>query len=303
MNGCFWKSSDESKTVVLSLDKSQMTAKEFALKLAKRMSQFDALAAKDNQNLSKAKDEIIKDFIIRGVTVKWANEQGLIISDSEKKSEFEKVRGTFPNDLEFRRALAEEEISLDQWKQGIEYRLLEQAVFKKITEKVMVPNPEEIQSYYNSNKEQFKIKERIFLRQIVLTQNSDAEKIADALKKQAFEKLAIQFSIAPEAKSGGLVGWVEKGTLEVFDKAFSQALNVIGPIEQSPYGFHIMRVEKKERPGQRPLSEVKNLIISIIKAKKEQALFSAWLDSQLRNTKIMKNNSVIRAMVVETRSD
>lgn len=52
--------------------------------------------------------------------------------------------------------------------------------------------------------------------------------------------LAIKFSITPEGKQGGDLGWVEKGVMEGFDSAFSmKKVGQRSAVVKSPYGYQI----------------------------------------------------------------
>jgi parvulin-like peptidyl-prolyl isomerase len=180
----------------------------------------------------------------------------------------------------------------------------EKKVFNKITAQLPAPTEDEISRYYESNKPRYIHKERVLLRQIVLATETAADKVLEALKSnKKFETLATSFSTTPESKNEGLVGWVEKGMLDIFDKAFDLPLNSISPIFSSPYGFHIFRVEGKIPAGYQGLIEVKNSIIRDLRGQREQALYKSWLDKELRKIHIYKDHKMIQAMSVETRGN
>ena len=99
------------------------------------------------------------------------------------------------------------------------------------------------------------------------------------------------------------MGWVEKGSLEIFDKAFNLPLGGLSQVLESSYGFHIFKVERKAAAGFAAIEEVKPLIVQTLKAQREQAEFSSWLDRQIRSSRVQRNQDLLRAVNIETRKE
>ncbi len=288
-----------SKTVV-QVNNHQLSAKEFSNQLARKLRGFDALGAKDPANVYKAKEDVVNDYVIKSLTLDWATANGILVSDHDVDREVEKFRAQYPDDITFRKSLANEGLSFSEWRDDVRFRLIQKLFFAKLNEKNPMPTDESIQHYYQTNKEEFRRKERILIRQIVLANDASAEVIRGELKKTDFAKLAQKHSITPEGKKGGLVGWIEKGSVDYFDSLFHQPLNSVQEIK-SPFGNHLVRVEQKAPAGPLPLDSVKNLIIAKLKAQKEQGLYVSWLDANLRSSKVYKNYDLINSLVVSTK--
>jgi peptidyl-prolyl cis-trans isomerase C len=304
LQACTWQDNTVQQRVVIRVDSQEMNIKQFADELAHRLSKYDALTAKDPKNVERVKEAILNDFVMSSILRMWAQKQNLQPSREAIEAEVKAVRGGFPDDFSFREELSHQGLSIGQWQQSVERRLLEKMALEKIQQQVTTPAESEINRYYEENKQRYRQQERILLQQIVLAENSDADHIRAALKqKKSFEELAKQFSITPEGKAGGLVGWVEKGTLEVFDKAFSLPIGKPSETIQSPYGFHIMIVLKKTPAGIPPLSSVHETIKRELKAKRDQAYFSSWLAQQIRSLHVFKDQQLIEKLVIETRSE
>ena len=302
LSGCFFRSNNLAQKPVVQVNKDYvLVAKDFADQLARRLKTFDALAAKDPNNIQRAKDDILRDFILKSLIKDFAAKNKLKISSSDVDVEINKIRSSYPDDLTFRRFLAAQNLSFVEWRDEIESMLLQRKVFKLIGEIIPSPTATEMESYYNQNKDLFKRKERILLRQIVIDDEARANLLKDELKKKDFAELAKKFSVAPEAKKGGLVGWVEKGSVDTFDKAFLLPVGGVSQVLESPYGYHIFKVEKKEAASHASYDEVKEFLRQSVLAKKEQAEFANWLDKQIRSSNVLKNVELIKAMDVETR--
>lgn len=277
-----------------------LSTKEFANQLAKKLKNFEAVTAKDPNVIYHAKEDIINDFVIRSLSLDWAKEKGIIITEHDLDKEVDRLRANYPDDLSFRRSLAQENISFSDWREQLRIILVQKAVFKVLTEKLQQPKEDEVINYYNANKEKFKQKEVILIRQIVVDDAARLEAIKNDLKKTAFAELAKKYSITPEAKSGGLLDWIEKGAVDYFDPLFNFPNGSI-QIVKSPFGSHLIKIEGKKPSGYKDLSSVKKMITTSLLGQKEQALYVGWLDVQLRKSKVLKDYDLINSIVVDTR--
>lgn len=299
LSGCPSKHQKISTKPVEKVNDHVLTTKQFAAQLARRLRNFEALAAKDPNNIHRIKEDILRDFLVKSLTLDWARSQNIVISEDALDAEVNRLRANYPDDLSFRRTLAQENISFSDWREDLRYTLVEQEVFKKINEKIRPPTEDEIKVYYEKNKDRYKLKERIYIRQIVVNEAAKLDAIKVDLKSGDFEKLAKKYSITPEGKNGGIVGWIEKGTVDYFDPLFTdnRGLQTI----QSPFGHHLIKVEKKAPAGTQPLENVRERILRDLKAQREQAEYVAWLDAQLRSSKVLKDYELINAIKVDTR--
>lgn len=290
-----------SNKPVLKVNENIMSAKEFANKLAMRLRELDSLAAKDPSVNIRVKDEIVNSFIVRSLMIDWALKNKINVTDAEAESETNKIRARYPDDLAFRRMLAEESTSFAEWQANLKMNLLEKKVSAEINKNIETPADEEIRAFYNENKESLRRKERIYLHQIVLKDQARAEYIKQALKKQPFEVLAKKYSIAPEAINGGVVGWIEKDTVDFFNPIFKSTINHVGEIISSPFGFHVVKITKREPERIPTLEEEKAKIKRRIIELKEKSAYVSWIDKELRSSSVFKDIDLISSLKIETR--
>lgn len=276
-----------------------LTSKQFANQLARKLRSFDALAAKDPNNVHRIKEEILRDFLVKSLTLDWARAQNISISEGALDKEVDKLRANYPDDLSFRRALALENLSFSEWREELRYSLVEREVFKRLNEKIKPATEDEIRRFYEEHKDRFKRKERIYVRQIVLENEAQAEAVKNSLKNNDFAEQAKKYSITPEAKSGGVIGWIEKGSVDYFDPLFNGGSAV--QTVKSPFGVHLIRVEKKAPAAATPIEEAKSQIVRSLKAQREQAEYVAWLDAQLRSSKVLKDYDLMNSIKIDTR--
>lgn len=299
-SGCLEKK-DTSQKVILRVENIDMTAQEFSKALARRLRHLDALSAKDPTIVSRTKEEITKNFIIGSLTQLWAAENNILLSEVDIDKEIHSIRVKFQDDFSFRQVLAEENMTFFDWREGIKKRLLEKEVFKFLNKQIQAPTEQEVSTYYNSNKELYKKPERIYIRQVLMDDEARLEAIKKAIAKEGFTAVAQKYSSGSEAKEGGVVGWVEKGSVDFFEPLFKAPIGVYSKLIQSPYGYHYIQIEKKLPAQILRLEEVKKDVKEKLIALREQSLYISWLDTQIKKRKIMKDVEFIKDIEVVTK--
>ncbi len=300
--GCFSQKHVIGAKTVLKVNQTEITTQEFSDRLAKRLKGLDALHVKDDGNLNRAKEQTIESFVLEALVRDFAKTEGISITPGELEKEVSEIRSKYPDDNAFRRALADENRPLDAWKRDLEFTLLHKKVLARLMSGVPAPTEAELKTYYEENRKLFERPARIQLRQIVLETEDNAKRILDELNSgKTFEGLARKFSVAPEGENGGVTGWIEKGTLEIFDNAFKLNVGQRSKIIKSPYGWHIFEVLKKEPEARLNFDQAKDRIRGLVMERREQGTFSAWLEQQIKKSAILRNDALIKAIQVTTR--
>jgi parvulin-like peptidyl-prolyl isomerase len=109
-----------------------------------------------------------------------------------------------------------------------------------------------VRTYYDAHPTEFRSGEEVHVRQILVHDESLADQIEEKLKKGAsFEDLSTQFSLAPNAKKGGEIGFVGRGELpKMFeDEIFSLKPGTVSGVIQTESSFHIFKVDEHRPPG------------------------------------------------------
>lgn len=287
---------------VVQVNESSLSAEEFGTLLAAKLKNYDALFAKQESNVQRMKDTIVNEFITSVVMRDYAKKGGLTSPEDEVEAQVKKVRGSYPDDISFRAALAQENISLETWKSSLRQSIYEKTIFQSIAKQVTDPTDEEIANFYKANKSNFEVPPRVRLRQVVLEKEDDAKRVLARLRQSggSLERLAREFSVAPEAKNGGDTGWIEKGALEVFDMAFKMNVGSKSEIIKSSYGFHIFEVLGKKPAVQMTLKDATPKIVANLRADKEKQVFQTWLEEQIKSATIKRDEQLISAIQVHT---
>lgn len=141
--------------------------------------------------------------------------------------------------------------------------LRREALVSSISESIPSPSDAEIQSFYNQNPDEFRIREQVRVRQILVRDRQTAEEIIKKLDAgEDFATLSGTYSTAPNADRGGEIGSVSRGQLP---KIFEDVIFRLQPREYSGIveanaNFHIFLIEEHEPTRLIPLDEVRSLI-------------------------------------------
>ncbi|MDH7512791.1 MAG: peptidyl-prolyl cis-trans isomerase [Clostridiales bacterium] len=111
----------------------------------------------------------------------------------------------------------------------------------------------EVQRYYELHKSEFFLPDRVQASQILLPTEAEAVDIWEKVKsasEEDFRRAARAHSIGPESSNGGIMGVFQRGQLplEMETVVFSLKEGEVSPVIESPYGFHLFRLDRKFEP-------------------------------------------------------
>jgi peptidyl-prolyl cis-trans isomerase C len=291
-----------SNKVVLDVNGRKFTAEVFAQELAQRLKDQDSLSAKDPRLLKAIKNKIVEDFIVQSITEDWCKKQNLVVKAEDLEAQIKAVRQSYPDDLSFQQALTEEGISFKDWKAKLQTTLLQKLLVQKLGQSSETASEAELQTYYQAHKAEFTVRESAQIRHILVATESDAKALEDELKKgKRMADLAKKYSISPEAAQGGMVGWIEKGSTDVFDPAFRMKVGARSPVVKSSFGYHIFELVARKPSKAKLFPEVRKDLQRILMEKREQSAYVSWLEDQVRQARVFKDQEFLDAMKVETK--
>ena len=301
LSGCDYFSNRILSQTVVSVGPHKLTTQDLSKALAAKLKGLDALSAKDPQVTKHFKNKIVSDFIVESLMLLWFEEKDLSIPKADLEAQTKHFIADYPDDASFRESLSEEGITYSQWEKKIALGLKRKMIFEQLAKSALAPTDVELESYYDSNKARYQLREAVLLSHILVADENQAEIIKKMTRTKKFPELVSEFSMSSDAKLGGHYGWVERDIQPEFDRAFKAKNGEILPPIKLSDGYHIFKVEQKRSQRVRPYSEVKDQIKSEVLALRETARFSAWLDEQIKRYKVYKNSAILDGIYVETK--
>jgi peptidyl-prolyl cis-trans isomerase C len=253
--------------------------------------------SEDDPQYKAAIQQIMPQLVGIEIAKAYAEENNITASDKEVDQEIEKIKKQvgdqarssgqeLSNQEAYEQALKQNNITEEELRDQLRDNLPVQKVQEKVAGNAE-PTDEEIQKYYEQNKEaQFTTPEQRCVRHILF--NKDQKQKAEDVKKQLedgadFAKLAKEYSQDPgSAEKGGDLGCLGKGeTVPPFEEAAFGAKEgeIVGPFK-TQFGYHILEVTDTKPKQTRPLSEVEPQIRSQLASEEQSKAFSKWLEEQ-----------------------
>ena len=148
----------------------------------------------------------------------------------------------------------------------------------------------EVAAYYEAHPDEFQSPETVALRQILVPTLNEARDVRRRLLKdpRSFPALAQTLSRAPEASAGGLMGSFARGQLPAaLDRAaFALAPGQISEPVQTPFGFHVLRLDAKQASRQPTLEESRDEIRSRLRREKVDGNIQQFVAGLMARAKV-----------------
>ena len=234
------------------------------------------------QQVTQLRHKLLVAMIEQKLQLQQAKKMRLTVSDREINSTVQEMRARRGANPASTPTAGERKAAQDQL-------LLMKVYQHRIRSTLLIPDVV-LREYYNAHREEFIVAGEVNISQIMLSINDSGTLQKARLRSQHvlkeiedgrhFEELAQDYSDGPEAKQGGSLGTMTRGSLLPQIEAVIDRLGPgeIGPAIESPAGIHIIRVNEKTPQSLRPFEEVKETIESKLLRKQSQQAYQAWLN-------------------------
>ncbi|NMC66067.1 MAG: hypothetical protein GYA53_08005 [Acidobacteria bacterium] len=210
----------------------------------------------DSEALSGLFEQFVEDKLI----LFSAKMRKMELPESEKQAFLQRLIRDYPPQPGLKEQLASDEWLGDSL-------LVEKYKYEKIKE--VIATDEEIKAYYEEHKKDFLVPERVMVSQILVKSSDLAVELQQKLgqaDEQSFRQAARDYSEAPDAYKGGLMGVFKPGDLpyDMEKVIFALEEGKISRVFQSAYGYHIFRLDRKYEPALLEEDEVSRRIRNIL---------------------------------------
>ncbi len=140
---------------------------------------------------------------------------------------------------------------------------------------------EEMKAFYDENQAHYEKAPTVSAKHILVSaEDKCKEVLAEIEAGKAFEEAAQAYSTCPSGQRGGDLGEFGKGQMvpEFEQAAFEAEIGqVVGPVK-TQFGFHLIKVEKKNEGSISPFEEVKESIRKTLVQQKQNQLYGKTID-------------------------
>ncbi len=229
----------------------------------------------------EALDALIDEKIVQ-MEIKKAD---ITISDEETDAEMANFIEEMGGEEAFDSALEMKDMKKEDFKKEI----VQYLSIRKLMEPLVEVTDEEIQAYFEENKDLYHQEEQVEARHILVEDEALANDLLKQLKDGAdFAELAKEHSTDGTAPMGGDLGFFPRGKMvpEFDEKVFSMNVGDVSDLVKTNYGYHIIEVLDKKEDKEASLEDVKEEIKDKLFENGMQTEYVQWLEEKRAAYKI-----------------
>jgi len=256
-----------------------------------------------DDQMAELKKDILEGLIEREVLYQESQRAGIKIADQKVNDQLAGIKKRFPNEEEFKKALASMGLTEEEVKTQIQRGLaIRELIDQKVANKIAITD-EETNAYYTGNPQLFKQPEKVKASHILIKvePTADDAKKAEAGKKIEeiqqklkeggdFAELAKQYSEGPSSAKGGDLGYFQRGQMvkPFEDTAFSMKANEVSGRVETRFGYHLIKVYDKKPEQTLAYADVKDKIAQRLKQEKVEKDATQYVENLRKDAKVEK---------------
>ena len=220
-----------------------------------------------------ALSRLYDDFVNEKILLRQAQSKGVSLTEEERQQYIQKQRSgsadSSPSTPDAEALLAE--------------RLVVEKYLSQVVQDIKVED-REVAAYYAEHKSAYLQPEKLQVSQILFASQGAATEVRERLNgasEDDFRVIARARSTGPEAARGGVMGVFSAGQLppELEKFIFPMKEGEISRVVESPYGYHIFRLDKKLEAGLMSLEDAAPSIRAKLADRKSKEAIAAHLDT------------------------
>jgi len=247
----------------------------------------------------EALEAAIEHFIL----YKEAKTMEVEVPEAEVEKRMKEVRAQYTSPEAYQQALESAGYTVSDFRDRLRRQMMAMTVGvskRRQFEREAVISEKDIEQYYRENSAEFSFSARYRLRRIFLVaprengeeRNAVRETLtalrAQTLAGEDFAELAREHSAGPDAKEGGMMGWVRPGDLvEPLDGAVRNlAVGEVSEVLETEFGFQILRLEEIQDKGTVPYEEARKEIEPALRQQRGEERYRQWMSTLRKRSNV-----------------
>lgn len=234
------------------------------------------------QNGEAALDTLITKNLIEQEVEK----EKISVSKKDIDAELQELIDSYGGEETFNQQLATSGLTMEDVESDVKTNLQ----IEKILEPLIEITDEEMQTYFDENKDSFAKTKQVKASHILVEDEATAKKVKEKINAgEDFAELAKEYSTdTASAESGGDLGFFGEGSMVAeFEKAaFSMKVDEISEPVKSEYGYHIIKVTDKQEASEAKFDDSKEEIKGILFDEKMATEYTTWLEEKKEEYKV-----------------
>lgn len=257
-----------------------------------------------DDQMEELKKDILEGLIEREVLYQESQKAGIKIADQKVDDQVAAIKKRFPNEEEFKKALAGMGLTEEDVREQIQHGLaIRELIDQKVANKVVITD-EETKAYYDANPQLFNQPEEVKASHILIkveptaddaTKAAARKKVEDLQQKLKdggdFAELAKENSEGPSNVRGGDLGYFKRGQMvkPFEDVAYSMKIDEVSDLVETRFGYHLIKVSDKKPEQTLAYADVKDKIAQRLKQEKVEKDATLYVEDLKKGAKIEKS--------------
>ncbi len=282
--------------VVATVNGEPISRAEFARELSRELATVDPVEPRSPEQLETFRRALLDGLVERTLLLQAARKLSLSASPEEVDRRVLRITADYPADG-FEEALAQGQLSMAELKERTAALVVVEKLFDEHVYPRVAVTEEELRAYFEEHRAQFDEPEQVRAAQIVVRTLDEARRLQTLLRQgRKFPDLARRYSLSPDAKVGGDLGFFPRGTMPpAFEEvAFKLAVNQVSDVVTTEYGFHLFKVLERKAAKKRELVEVRAQVESRLVERKRAEAQRAFVEKLRADAAIVINEPVLQ---------
>ncbi len=256
-------------TVIATVNGAVVSRADFERELSRELQALEGSPARTPEQIEPYKQTLLETMVERTLLLQAAREAQVVVSPEEVDRRVLALASEYPAES-FDSALAQGQTTRTELTRTTRTQLTIEKLFATKVYARMAVTEDGIRREFEEKAEEFQEAESVHAQQIVVKGLDEAKRLQSQLYAgKKFSELARRYSLSPDAKVGGDLGFVQRGVMpSQFDEVlFRLAVGQVSDVISTDYGFHLFKVLEKKPPRKKDLMEVRSTIEQRLLAK------------------------------------
>jgi peptidyl-prolyl cis-trans isomerase C/foldase protein PrsA len=252
----------QDPNVIATVNGEVIARADFERLLAREAQAMEGNAPRTPAQVEPFKQALLDTLVERALLLQAAKVANIEVTTEEVDRRVLALSSEYPAGT-FDEALAKSQTSRDAHRRSTRVQLTIEKLFAQEINARVAVTEEQLRRYYDEHVAEFTEPEQVHAQQIVVKGLDEAKRVQQQLwQGKKFPDLARRYSLSPDARVGGDLGFFARGTMPpAFDEVvFKLSVGGTSEVVSTEYGFHLFRVVEKKAARKRELVEVRALI-------------------------------------------
>ncbi len=249
----------QDPNVVVTVNGEVVPKAEFELELGRESQAMEGIASHTREQIEPYKQTLLATMIERLVLLQTARAAQVTVTPEEVDRRMLALASEYPAGT-FDDVLAQTHTSRSELMRKTREQLIIEKLFQEQVFARVAVTEDQIRRYFDEHADEYAEPEQVHAQQIVVKGLDEAKKVQQLLwQGKKFGDLARRYSLSPDAKVGGDLGFFKRGEMPpVFDEVvFKMSPNQVSEVVSTDYGFHLFKLIEKKPARKRELAEVR----------------------------------------------